>query len=853
MANNNANKLEIVKKLTEKTLSNMTANTPAIMQYIDAKRQYPDAVVLFRMGDFYELFFDDAEIASRELEITLTARGKNENKVPLAGIPYHALDNYLGKFVEKGYKIAICEQLEDPKLAKGVVKRGVTRVITPGTKPFDLVNANSNNYLMSIYQQGNYFAIAAVDLTTNNCSATIVNHNNMINEISKYDPSEIIMPESLKLNSELNDELSKLKYFFNPIDNDYYSCENPIEFNNIDSLDVDLPISISSKILNNVISSIAKYSKYMGIDSNIIKESKLYSVNNYMTIDRLSLKNLELLYNNYDYTNSFTLLSALDKTCTSMGLRFLKNVILRPLIDVKMIEKRLNAVEELKDNTMAREAIRFLLKQVYDIERLSVKLSQGKAQPKDLNALKKSLIKVKSIEKELMNFSSKLCKELNNFYNIQNVIDIVDSSISDENNYSISDRGYIKKGYDDELENVRKLLSNSKEILMDIEQKEKEKNHIPNLRISYNKVIGYHITISKSNLKLVPDYFIRKQTLVNAERFVTPELKALEEKILQAEQNIDSIELNLYNKIIEKLTQYIDDLLRCSRNISYLDVLQSLAETAYRYNYIKPEINELNITHIKSGRHPIIEQIEPNYTPNDLYLDKNNYIHIITGPNMSGKSTFMRQTILIQIMMQIGCFVPCDFASLSIVDKIFTRIGASDHIAKGESTFMVEMLETANILNNATSRSMIILDEIGRGTSTFDGIAIAHSVVEYLANKIKAKTLFATHYHQLNKLSDQYEFINNYNILVKEDADRIIFLHKIVAGGTDKSYGIHVAKLAGLPDEVVNNSLEIINKLEMKDNISDKVFGKFKDISDKDNKNNKKNTNRRTQSLLEFD
>jgi len=846
------NKLEIVKRLTEKTLGNMQANTPAIMQYIDAKKQYPDAIVLFRMGDFYELFFDDAVLASKELEITLTSRGKNDNKVPLAGIPYHALDNYLGKFVEKGYKIAICEQLEDPKQAKGVVKRGVIRVITPGTKSMDLVNSNSNNYLMSIYQHSDYYAIAVIDLTTNECKTSIVNYTNLINEISKFNPSEIIVPESLKLNSELNENLSKLKYFINYIDNDFFNIDKHIELNNIDTLDVDLPLTAISKILNHTINSIAKYSKYTGINSELTQDIKVFSVNNCLTIDRISLRNLELLYNTYDGSNNFTLLSALNKTCTSMGLRLMKNIILRPLIDIKEIEKRLNAVEELKDNMMIRESIRFLLKQVYDIERLSVKLSQGKAQPKDLNALKKSLIKVKDLEKELFKLSSRLCKELNTFHNVQQIIELIDDALDDSYNYSLNDRGYIKKGYNSELSELRRLLNNSKEILMEIEEREKQKNNIPNLRISYNKVIGYHITISKSNLKYVPSYFIRKQTLVNAERFITPELKELEEKILQAEQNIDALELKIYNELIEKLLPFVNSLLDCSKNIAYLDVLQSFAETAYRYNYVKPEINDLNITHIKSGRHPIIEQIEPNFTPNDLYMDKNNFIHIITGPNMSGKSTFMRQIMLIQVMMQIGCFVPCEFASLDIVDKIFTRIGASDHLSKGESTFMVEMLETANILNNATNNSLIILDEIGRGTSTFDGIAIAHSVIEYLANKIKAKTLFATHYHQLNRLADDYEYINNYNILVKEDKDKIIFLHKIVVGGTDKSYGIHVAKLAGVPSEVVENSLNIINKLEMKDNISDKVFGKFKPSEDESIEKDKKNLNKQTQSLLEF-
>lgn len=849
-------KLDYVKDLSIKRLDNFQATTPAMKQYFDTKKAYLDSIVFFRMGDFYEMFFDDAIIVSKELEITLTSRGKNLNCVPLAGIPHHALDNYLGKLVEKGYKVAICEQLEDPKKSTGVVvKRGVTRVITPGTKPSDLVNSNSNNYLLSIYQYGEFYSIGACDLTTNEFYSTIVNYSNLMNEIAKYNPSEIILPESLKLNDTLIKELLKSNFLLNFIDNTHYNFNDNIKLNNLDVVDVDFALSAIERNLNIVVNSIYSYAKTLGLN-NLTNEIEVYSVNNYMVIDRVCLRNLELLFNTFDGSSNFTLLHILNKTNTSMGLRFLKKSILRPLYDINEINMRLNFVEELVNNYMLRESMRLQLKEVYDIERLSIKLSSRNIHPKELTSLKKSLININLIKNDLSKFSSKLSKKLNKFENINEIINIIDESIDDSYNYNLSDRGYIKKSYNLELDDYKNLLTNTKQVLADIEVKEKEKTNISSLRISYNKVIGYYITVSKSYLKLVPDYYIRKQTLVNAERFITPELKELEEKIIGAQQSIDDLERSIYEGILDKLISYSSNLINISKNIAYLDMIMSFAQVSHGYNYCKPEFNDYNILQLKESRHPVVEQIEPNFSANDIYMDTNDYIHIITGPNLSGKSTYMRQIALNQIMAQIGCFVPASFASLHLVDRVFTRIGASDFLSRGESTFMVEMLETANILNNATSKSLIILDEIGRGTSTFDGIAIAYSVVDYLVNNIKAKTLFATHYHQLNKMAQNYDAINNYNVLVKDNKDDVIFLHKIVKGGTNKSYGIHVAKLAGLPSQVIKNSLNLINKIDLKDNIADKIFQDFKKtpdvIEDVNKSNDSKFNNKKTKSILDF-
>ncbi|MEA3430418.1 MAG: DNA mismatch repair protein MutS [Nanoarchaeota archaeon] len=802
--------------------------TPAMQQFAKAKKEYPDCVLLFRMGDFYETFYNDAKLVARELEITLTARGKGESRAPLAGFPYHALEPFLAKLVKKGHKVAICEQLEDPKQAKGIVKRGVVRVVTPGTiVESNILDAKSNNYLMSIYPNLDKFGIALVDISTGEflCSE-LGNFEKLKNEITRFNPAEIIIPESLKVNQELVNDLNSFTSTFPDNKFTQQAYETLTEHFNVSTLqgygieNNKLAISAAGALFSYIKETQKTTLSY-------INKIRKFTSNDFMVLDSSTQRNLELIKNIHDQTLRGTLLSVLDKTITPMGSRLLKKWILRPLISITQIQKRLNSVEELAKTNLERTELKTLLKQVYDIERLISRVNFGSANPRDLVSLKKSLNTLPAIKEKILKFNSELLKKLSDIPNISQVSTLIQEAIKEEPNITIREANIIKRGYNEELDKLYKITHGGKDWIAELEKKEKAKTGISTLRVGFNRVFGYYITISKANLHLVPKDYIRKQTLVNAERFITPELKDQEALILGAEEKIHALEYSIFQEIIKQVSKYTEQIQTIANKIANLDVLISIANISVDNNYVKPIIENSETINLKDSRHPVVELLESNFVPNDCFLDTKESLHIITGPNMAGKSTFMRQIALIQLMAQIGCFVPCKEAKLGVADRIFTRVGAYDDLTMGQSTFMVEMTETANILNNATSKSLIILDEIGRGTSTFDGISLAWSIAEHIHDNIKAKTLFATHYHQLNKLSEKLKSVNNYNIAVIEKDDEIIFLRKIVKGGTDKSYGIQVARLAGLPNSVIERSKIIMNRLEMEDEIAERVHAEF--------------------------
>ncbi len=801
--------------------------TPGMQQYMKIKQENPDCIVLFRMGDFYETFYEDAKIAAKELDIVLTSRGKGEKKAPLAGIPYHAVEPYIAKLVKKGYKVAIVEQVEDPKLAKGLVKRELVRIITPGTVlESTMLDERSNNYLMSINKEGRYAGIALADISTGELMATEVDsYDKLLSEITKHNPAEIIIPLSLE-NSEFAKELSEMRYVVNTLDDRHYwqkSAEsllkNQFGVSSLQGYGIeDKPLIVSS------IGALIAYLKQTQKNNlNLVGTIKTYSSCEYMILDYSTQRNLELLKNLRENTTRGTLLEVLDKTSTPMGSRLLKKWIVRPLMDIKKINERLDAVEELVENHLLRLQLREYLSKINDIERLIVKVKNLTANGRDLIALKQSLAQLPEIKEVLKDSRASLLKEILSSRNITNLVDLIEKAIVNEPPLSIRDGGIIKKGYSKELDDLKSISKDSKRWIAELEEKERQKTGIKSLKIKYNKVFGYFIEVTKPNLHLVPENYIRKQTQVNSERFITPELKEKEDIILNAEEKIVALEYNLFMELLKQISAYTEDIIRIAHLLAVLDVIQSFATVSSTNRYARPQIHEDFDLYIIQGRHPVIETLTGEFVPNDCKMSRESSFHIITGPNMAGKSTFMRQVALINILAQIGCFVPATQASISIVDRIFTRVGAHDDLTSGQSTFMVEMNETANILNNATENSLIILDEIGRGTSTYDGVSLAWSVVEYICQNIKAKTLFATHYHQLNRLAEMYENIENYNIAVDEQEDKIVFLRKILKGGTDKSYGIQVARLAGLPKKVIDRALEIMSKLEMEDVIGSRL------------------------------
>ncbi len=806
--------------------------TPMMQKYLETKEKYKDCILFYRLGDFYEMFFDDAITASRELEITLTGKDCGQaERAPMAGVPHHAAENYAAKLIEKGYKVAICEQLEDPKTTKGIVKRGVIRVLTPGTiVESNLLEEKKNNYIMSIVKSGLYFGVSVCDISTGEFySCEIKDENNfalLLDEIARFTPSEIIANSMM---FECQEEIDKISERFN-----IYMSKFSDKFFSEDVGDLQLEYNIieNKKEVQNLkerklavksINALIEYLNETQMTSlEHINTITIYNLSRYMTLDINARRNLEITEKLRDKSKKGTLLWVLDKTSTSMGGRLLRRWLNDPLIDTKEIQERLEAVEELKDNIMIRGDITETLRKVYDIERLSGKMTYGNANARDMITLRNSLEKLPEVKQVLSQCQTPKLKELyENLDELQDMHKLIEDSIVEDPPLTIKEGGIIKLGYDEEIDKLKTATTEGKNWIIKLEAEEKEKTGIKNLKVGYNKVFGYYIEVSKSYIPQVPDRFVRKQTLTNGERYITEELKNLENQILGAEDKVVNLEYNEFVKIREEIAKNIKRLQKTANIVSTLDVLTTFAQVSEDMNYCKPIVNDDGIIDIKEGRHPVIEKMvgPGNFVPNDTYLDKDgNRLAIITGPNMAGKSTYMRQVALITLMAQIGCFVPATQATIGVVDKIFTRIGASDDLSMGQSTFMVEMMEVATILKEATQNSLVILDEIGRGTSTYDGLSIAWAVAEFIADKEKcgAKTLFATHYHELIELADKQEGIKNYSIAVKEKGEDIIFLRKIVEGGTDESYGIHVAKLAGVPKNVTKRANEILRSLERK-------------------------------------
>ena len=812
--------------------------SPMMQKYLETKEQYKDCILFYRLGDFYEMFFEDALIAARELEITLTGKDCGlPERAPMAGIPHHAAEVYAEKLIEKGYKVAICEQLEDPKEAKGIVKRGVIRILTPGTiVESNLLEEKKNNYIMSICKSGIYFGISVCDISTGEFySSEIKGENNfalLLDEIARFAPSEIIANSMM---FECQEEMDKIrerfsiymsrfsdKFFTDEVGNlalDYNILENKREVTNLK----ERPLAVKS------INALLEYLNETQMTSlEHINTITIYNLSKYMALDINARRNLEITEKMRDKSKKGTLLWVLDKTSTSMGGRLLRRWLNDPLLEVKDIQERLDAVKELKDNMMLRGEITDTLKRVYDIERLAGKMTYGNANARDMITLKNSLERLPEVKSVLAMCQSHKLKELyENLDELKDVFALIEKSIVEDPPMTIKDGGIIKLGYDSEIDTLKRASTEGKTWLAKLEADEKEKTGIKTLKVGYNKVFGYYIEVSKSFVSQVPERFIRKQTLTTGERYITEELKTIENQILGAEEKVVNLEYNAFVEIRTEIAKNIKRLQKTANVVSTLDVLSSFAQVAEDMNYCMPVVKDDGVINIKEGRHPVIEKMigSGNFVPNDTYLDKNgDRLAIITGPNMAGKSTYMRQVALITLMAQVGSFVPATEAQIGVVDKIFTRVGASDDLSMGQSTFMVEMMEVATILKEATENSLVILDEIGRGTSTYDGLSIAWAVAEYIANKEKcgAKTLFATHYHELIELADKQEGIKNYSIAVKEKGEDIIFLRKIVEGGTDESYGIHVARLAGVPKVVTKRADEILTSLERKSMLSGK-------------------------------
>ena len=818
----------------------MAEYSPMMQHYLATKEKYKDCILFYRLGDFYEMFFDDAVNVSRELELTLTGKDcGQEQRAPMCGIPYHAAESYIAKLVQNGHKVAICEQLEDPKLAKGIVKRDVIRVVTPGTvTESNLLEEKRNNFIMSIFKKGIFFGISVCDISTGDFySAEIKEENNferLLDEISRYSPSEIIANEMLY---DCGEEISKIKERFDV----YISTEDEEKFSE-ETEEIYMQYALSDD-KGNIIKDLEKRPFAVAAINGLIKyiedtqKTKLehinkitiYTITKYMSLDINARRNLELTEKMRDKSKKGTLLWVLDKTATSMGGRLLRRWISDPLIDVKEINNRLEAVKEFKDDIILRGELSSSLKGVYDIERLAGKISYGSANARDLNSLKSSASKLPAIKNMLANAKSGMLRKIyDDLDTLDDIFQLIDKAIVDEPPILITEGGIIKMGYSPEIDELKTAMIDGKTWLVQLEAREREETGIKGLKVGYNKVFGYYLEVTKSYLSQVPDRYIRKQTLTGGERYITEELKELESKVLGAEEKVVALEYKAFTEIREHIKSQIQRLQKSAMAVSQLDVLCSFAQVAEDFNYCMPEVDDSGIIDVKDGRHPVIEKMLPSgaFVANDTYLDKDsNRVSIITGPNMAGKSTYMRQVALITLMAQIGSFVPATSAHIGVVDKIFTRVGASDDLSMGQSTFMVEMMEVANILKEATANSLVVLDEIGRGTSTYDGLSIAWAVAEYIENKEKcgAKTLFATHYHELTQLEDTLEGVKNYSIAVKEKGEDIIFLRKIIPGGTDESYGVHVARLAGVPKAVTQRANEILKKIERKNVLVNKA------------------------------
>lgn len=818
--------------------------SPMMVHYCQTKCAYKDSILFYRLGDFYEMFFEDAKTVSRELELTLTGKdcGLSE-RAPMCGIPYHAAETYINRLIDKGYKVAICEQVEDPKTAKGIVKREVTRVVTPGTNlNMQELDEGKNNYLMAIVCVGDHFGVSTADITTGDCYVTEIDEERKLwDEINKFLPAEIICNDAFLVSGvDVDDLRNRLHISVFALESWYFGddlCKQTLlEHFKISSLeglglaDYDSGVIAAGSLFRYLLDTQKNTMEHM---NKIIP----YTTDRYMVIDSSSRRNLELVETLREKQKRGSLLWVLDKTKTAMGARMLRSFVEQPLIDADAINERLDAVTELNMQAMLREEIREYLNPVYDLERLVSRISYRSANPRDLLAFKMSLEMIPHIKNLLANFTSPLLVRINEQMDgLEDLYTLLEASITEDPPLAVKEGGIIREGYNEQVDTYRNSKTQGKSWLAQLEAEEKEKTGIRNLKIKYNKVFGYYLEVTNSFKNLVPEYYTRKQTLTNAERYITPKLKELEDMILGAEDKLFALEYDLFCQVREELAAQIPRIQETAKAIAQLDVYASLSVVAQRNNYVRPTVNTKGVIDIKNGRHPVVEKMINNdmFIANDTYLDNGSKrVSVITGPNMAGKSTYMRQTALIVLMAQIGSFVPAEKAKIGVVDRIFTRVGASDDLASGQSTFMVEMTEVANILRNATAKSLLILDEIGRGTSTFDGLSIAWAVIEHISNTklLGAKTLFATHYHELTELEGKIPGVNNYCIAVKERGDDIVFLRKIVKGGADKSYGIQVAKLAGVPDSVLDRAKELVDELVHTD-----ITSTFKDLAENSRK-----------------
>ncbi|MBS4759707.1 MAG: DNA mismatch repair protein MutS [Clostridium sp.] len=814
--------------------------TPMLKQFLEIKKNNLDVLLLYRMGDFYETFFEDALTLSRDLEITLTSReGGNLGRIPMAGIPAKAIDNYLPRLLEKGHKISICEQLEDPSTAKGLVKRDIIKTITAGTlTETSLLKSNMNNYLASIIKdkKTNIYGFAYTDISTGEFKVTQTSYEQLLSELSRIKPSEIVVPkisqkvlpfqivgnELIDLPEEITNNYNCSKMSYNAFDEER-AKKNIKEIFKVDSVETFGFSQFKTGFC--AAGAIFEY-LYKTQKDNFPKFEKIdtYSLTQYVSIDANTRRNLELTETSRDKAKYGSLLWAIDKTATNMGSRQLKKWIHQPLKNIEKITERHNAVQELIENTSSRIQLIGLLQKVYDIQRLSTRISNNSANPRDFLALKDTIKLLPEFTSVLKNFKSSLLNKLSSEHsNLLGFADIIEKTISEDAPIIIKDGNVIKTGVSGDLDYYRELLTGGKNWLVDFENKQKEETGIKFLKVGFSKTFGYFIEVSNSNLSMVPDNYIRRQTLTNGERFITEELKKHETDVLSAQSRSLELEYKIFSDMREYSKEYVDSVREVAEAIADLDVLVSFAVCAIENKYVKPEISDSNELYIKNGRHPVLEKILPmgQYVSNDLRLiadnqeSQNAQFMVLTGPNMAGKSTYMRQNALIVILAQIGSYVPCDSARIGLVDKIFTRVGAVDDLSLGQSTFMVEMNETAFILNSATEKSLILLDEIGRGTSTYDGVAIAWSVAEFIATKIKARTIFATHYHELNVMSSIFPQIKNYRVTISENDGDIIFLRKVIEGSASKSYGIQVAKMAGLPQSVIKSAENMMTKMQL--------------------------------------
>ncbi|MCH5209865.1 MAG: DNA mismatch repair protein MutS [Oscillospiraceae bacterium] len=806
--------------------------TPMMVQYLKTKEEYPDSILFYRLGDFYEMFFDDAIKASRELEITLTGKdcGLSE-RAPMCGVPFHSASVYIAKLIEKGYKVAICEQVEDPKMAKGIVKREVIRVVTPGTVvDEELLDEKTNNYLAVIYGKDDTYGFAVSDISTGEMYTTqIQGADEIMSEIARYEPKEIIInsgaAERIAGQIELRFRICPNESGDEFFENTYYESKILHQFSKEALQDIKLHDKPYALYASGAMLTYLEHTQKTSL--TYLNTITTYETNQYMDIDINTRRNLEITETMRDKTKKGSLLWVLDNTQTSMGARLLKQWVEKPLINTVEINKRLYSVKELHDNMILRDDLTSALSGTYDISRIISRLSLGTVTPRDLIALKMTLLKLPELEYVLSSVKSPMLSEMRkNFDLLEDVASLLERAIADEPSAFLRDGNVIKEGFHEEIDKLRRAMRDGKQWLASVENEEKEKTGISKLKVGYNKVFGYYIEVTKSNIKDVPDYYIRKQTLANCERYITPKLKEIENTILGASERVLTLESYVFEQVRSEVAKKIERLKRAAAIIAKADTLLSLAIAAAKNNYAMPEVTENGRIEISDGRHPVVEKMSRKtmFVPNDTHLNTDDdRMLIITGPNMAGKSTYMRQVALITLMAQIGSFVPAASAQIGVVDKIFTRVGASDDIASGQSTFMLEMTEVSHILKNATEKSLIILDEIGRGTSTFDGLSIAWSVVEYVHNKRKigAKTLFATHYHELTELENELEGVKNYRIAVKKRGDDITFLRKIVRGGADDSYGIEVAALAGVPKEVINGAKKILSRIENNEEVAE--------------------------------